>query len=172
MLDRLFCQSVRAQNLAFSIDRLHVLDIIRNGLREEFRKRTIPQLVSGDRSQVMGILTERLTEAGRSLGVSIVDVRIKRIELSEQVSESVFDRMRAERERVAKDFRARGAEAAERIRANADREREVILAQAYREAEVVRGEGDAKAADIYAKAYNRNSEFYNFYRSLGGYREG
>jgi membrane protease subunit HflC len=104
------------------------------------------------------------------LGVEILDVRVKQIDLPPEVSESVYQRMRAERERVARDLRAKGAEAAEKIRANADRERTVIVADAYRDAERLRGEGDGKAAEIYANAYRQDSEFYSFYRSLNAYK--
>lgn len=145
--------------------------IIRNGLREEFRKRTIPQLVSGDRSEVMTTLQKRLTEAGQSLGLKVVDVRLKRIELSEQVSESVFDRMRAERQQVAKELRALGNQKGEEIRAEADFQKRQIVAQAEREAQIRRGEADAEAARTYAQAYSSDQEFYRFYRSLEAYRE-
>jgi len=145
---------------------------INGALREEFGKRTVQEVVASERGMVMNQVQDRLDALTDDLGVDIVDVRTMRIDLPENVSTSVYSRMRAERERVAKDFRARGAEAAERIRANADREREVILAKAYREAETIRGEGDAQSAEIYAKAYNRNPEFYSFYRSLGVYRAG
>lgn len=145
---------------------------INGALREEFGKRTVQEVVASERGQAMELVQDRLSKLSEDLGVDIIDVRTMRIDLPENVSTSVYHRMRSERERVAKDFRARGAEAAERIRANADREREVILAKAYREAETIRGEGDAQAAKIYARAYNRNAEFYDFYRSLGVYRAG
>lgn len=145
---------------------------INGALREEFGKRTVQEVVASERGMVMNVVQERLDKLGEDLGVDIVDVRTMRIDLPENVSTSVYSRMRAERQRVAADFRARGAEAAERIRANADREREVILAKAYREAETIRGEGDAQATEIYARAYNRDPEFYEFYRSLGVYRAG
>ncbi|MCS3902394.1 membrane protease subunit HflC [Methylohalomonas lacus] len=145
---------------------------INGALREEFADRTVQEVVASERGMVMNLVQDRLDTLTDDLGIDVLDVRTMRIDLPENVSASVYERMRAERERVAKDFRARGAEAAERIQANADREREVILARAYRDAEVVRGEGDAQAAEIYANAYNRDSEFYNFYRSLGVYREG
>ena len=145
---------------------------INGALREEFGKRTVQEVVASERGMVMNVVQERLDRLGEDLGVDIVDVRTMRIDLPENVSTSVYQRMRAERQRVAADFRARGAEAAERIRANADREREVILAKAYREAETIRGEGDAQATEIYARAYNRDPEFYDFYRSLGVYRAG
>lgn len=145
---------------------------INGALREEFGKRTVQEVVASERGMVMELVHDRLDRLTDDLGVDIVDVRTMRIDLPDNVSTSVYQRMRAERERVAKDFRARGAEAAERIRANADREREVILAKAYREAEIIRGEGDAQAAEIYAQAYSRNPEFYDFYRSLSVYRSG
>lgn len=145
---------------------------INGALREEFGKRTVQEVVASERGMVMNVVQKRLDKLGKDLGVDIVDVRTMRIDLPENVSTSVYSRMRAERQRVAADFRARGAEAAERIRANSDREREVILANAYREAETIRGEGDAEATGIYARAYNRDQEFYDFYRSLGVYRAG
>lgn len=149
---------------------LRLDQIIKDGLRSEFSKRTIQEVVSGDRTQIMSILAATAAREARTLGIEALDVRIKRIDLPADVSNSVFRRMRAERERVARDFRSRGAEAAERIQAEADRQRTVILAEAYRDAERMRGEGDARAADIYAQAYSRNTDFYSFYRSLSAYR--
>lgn len=146
-------------------------EIVRSGLRTEFGKRTIQEVISGERSQIMAILTKQMAEAAESLGLNIIDVRIQRIDLPSDVSESVYRRMAAERERVARDFRARGAEAAERIRADVDRQRTVILAEAYRDAQQVRGQGDAKAAETYAAAYRQDPEFFSFYRSLTAYRE-
>ncbi len=145
---------------------------INGALREEFGKRTVQEVVASERGMVMNQVQDRLDRLTDDLGVDVVDVRTMRIDLPENVSSSVYSRMRAERDRVARDFRARGAEAAERIRANSDREREVILANAYREAQTIRGEGDAQAAEIYANVFNRNPEFYSFYRSLGVYRSG
>jgi membrane protease subunit HflC len=144
--------------------------IIKDRLRNEFGKRTIQEAVSGERSEIMNILQIGANEVAKELGIKVVDVRISRIDLPDEVSASVYDRMRAERERVAKDFRARGMEAAERIRASADRKRTVILANAYRDAELIRGDGDAKAAEIYANAYRNNKEFYAFTRSLSAYQ--
>jgi len=143
---------------------------INTSLRDEFGKRTIVEVVSGERAEIMALLTKEADEKANELGVEIIDVRIKRINLPSEVSGSVYERMRAERERVARDWRAQGEEAAERITADADRQRTVILANAFRDAEKLRGEGDAKAAAIYAKAYQTNSEFYSFYRSLAAYR--
>ncbi|MDX1656019.1 MAG: protease modulator HflC, partial [Candidatus Competibacteraceae bacterium] len=142
---------------------LRLDQIIKDGLRSEFSKRTIQDVVSGDRRQIMDIISTVAAREGQGLGLEVVDVRIKRIDLPPDVSNSVFRRMRAERERVAREFRSRGAEAAERIQADADRQREVILAEAYRDAERMRGEGDARAADIYAQAYNKDRDFYSFY---------
>jgi membrane protease subunit HflC len=143
---------------------------INTSLRDEFGKRTIQEVVSEDRQELMEALTKGVTVKAVELGVEVIDVRVKKIDLPPEVSESVYARMRAERERVARDLRGRGSEAAERIRADADRQRTVILADAYKGAEEVRGEGDAKAAEIYASAYSKNSDFYSFYRSLGAYR--
>lgn len=144
--------------------------IIKDGLRNEFGERTIQETVSSDRQEISNKMLENAKELTEDLGINVVDVRISQISLPEEVSGSVYDRMRAERDRVAKDFRAQGKEAAERIRAEADKKRTVILAEAYRDAEKIRGEGDARAAELYAQAYNLNSEFYSFYRSLEAYR--
>lgn len=149
---------------------LRLSQIIKDGLRGEFGKRTIQEAISGERDQIMSRLTESANEQAKEFGIRVVDVRVKRIDLPREVSESVYRRMEAERARVAKDFRSRGAEAAERIRADADRQRTILLAEAYRDAENTRGQGDAIAADLYAKAYNKNREFYAFYRSLTAYR--
>jgi membrane protease subunit HflC len=144
---------------------------INTSLRNEFGKRTIQEVVSGERAEIMALLTKDSDEKAGELGVEIMDVRVKQIDLPPEVSGSVYDRMRAERGRVARDLRAKGAEAAERIRADADRQRTVILADAFKQAEELKGLGDGKAAEVYAKAYNRNHEFYAFYRSLSAYRE-
>lgn len=143
---------------------------IKKGLRDEFGKRTIQEVVAGDRTEIMGISTEQAQEKAKTLGIEVVDVRIKRIDLPASVSNSVYNRMRAERERVARDFRSKGAESAERIRADADRQSKVLLAEAYRDSEIVRGEGDALAADVYARAYGKDQEFYRFYRSMDAYK--
>lgn len=145
--------------------------IVKDGLRSEFSKRTIQEVVSGDRDQIMETLSRLLREQATQLGIAAVDVRIKRIDLPPDVSSSVFSRMKAERLRVAKDFRSRGGEAAERIRADADRQGTVLLAEAYRDAERQRGEGDAQAIDIYAQAYGKGQDFYSFHRSLAAYRQ-
>lgn len=145
--------------------------IVKDGMRSEFSKRTLNEVVSGERGQIMKVLVGNVSVQAKELGIAIVDVRIKRVELPQDVNVAVYRRMEAERTRVAKEFRSRGFEAAERIRADADRQREVILAEAYRDAERVRGEGDARAADIYAQVYSKNPEFYSFYRSLIAYEE-
>ncbi len=150
---------------------LRLLQIVNNGLQLEFDQRTIKQVVSDDRSVMMADLTTKANSEVQQFGIEIVDVRIKQIELPEEVSSSVYARMRAERERIAKEFRAQGQEAAKGIQAIADRERTVILAEARRDAEVLRGEGDARATEIYADAYGKDQEFYEFYRSMNAYRE-
>jgi membrane protease subunit HflC len=140
-------------------------------LRQEFGKRTVQEVVAGQRGDITDIVTKAARKKGYEFGVRVVDVRTKRINLPEEVSSAVYDRMRAERERVARQLRSEGAEAAERIRAAADRDRTVILAEAYRTAEQTRGEGDAKSAETYAGGYGRNEEFYSFYRSLNAYKK-
>ncbi|AOU97374.1 HflC protein [Acidihalobacter yilgarnensis] len=145
--------------------------IMKDGLRSEFGKRTIQEAVSGERSEIMNTLNTEATKSAKQLGIEVQDVRIVSIDLPAEVANSVYKRMEAERARVAADFRARGKEAAERIRANADREHSVILANAYRQAQMLRGQGDATAAEIYAKAYDQNPNFYAFYRSLQAYRQ-
>jgi modulator of FtsH protease HflC len=151
-----------------ALDRLS--KIIKGGLRDEFGARTVQQAVSGERTEIMQKLATAANPQLRDMGIEVVDVRVKRIDLPDQVTRSVYERMESERKRVANDLRAKGDEAAERIRANADRQREVTLAEAYREAEKTRGLGDAEAAEIYARAYGRNPEFYSFYRSLTVYQ--
>ena len=143
---------------------------INNGLRDEFGKRTVQEVIAGDRTEIMKIMTAEATDRAKTLGIEVVDVRIKKIDLPARVSDSVYRRMRAERERVARDFRSKGAEAAERIRADADRQRSIILAEAYRDSEIVRGEGDAKATNIYAQAFSKNEDFFRFHRSVNAYK--
>jgi membrane protease subunit HflC len=144
---------------------------VKAALLEEFGKRTVHDAISGERDKIMQIVREKVAEdARKQLGVKIVDVRLKRVELPDEVRESVYRRMKAERESVASQARSQGYSEAEKIRAQADRDREVIIAEAYRNAQRVKGEGDAKAAAIYAKAFSENPEFYSFYRSLDAYR--
>lgn len=153
------------------VARVRLESIMKDGLRNEFSKRTIQEAISGERDEIMEALQTKSNEAANQLGVGIVDVRVSQIDFSERNSESVFKRMRSERERVAQDLRARGAEEAERIQAAADRDAVIIEADAYSAAEKIRGQGDAKAAEVYAEAYTKDSEFYSFHRSLEAYRK-
>ena len=139
-------------------------------LRDEFGARTVHEVVSGEREQVMNRVRDKVDQDLKRIGVEIVDVRLKRVDLPQDVSESVYRRMEAERKRIANELRSTGAAEAEKIRADADRQREVLLAEAYRDAQNLRGQGDAKAAAIYASAFNQNPEFYSFYRSMEAYR--
>ena len=143
---------------------------ISGALRDEFGSRTVHDVVSGERDAVMGRVREKADQDLRRIGVEIVDVRLKRVDLPQEVSESVYRRMEAERKRIANELRSTGAAESERIRADADRQREVILAEAYRDAQRIKGEGDARAAAIYAQAFSRDAEFYAFYRSMEAYR--
>lgn len=144
---------------------------INAALRDEFGKRTVQEVVSGERAEIMATLAKNANEQAADLGVEIVDVRIKQIDFADDISENIYERMRTERHRVAAELRAQGAEAAERIQADADRQRIEIVADAYRQAELLRGEGDAGAAETYAKAFQQDSEFYSFWRSLTAYRD-
>lgn len=141
-------------------------------LRDQFGKRTLHESVSGQRDELMSLVTNSLNRAAQQeLGIEVVDVRVKGIDLPREVNRSVFERMSSEREREAREHRAKGKELAEGIRADADRQRRVLLAEAFREAEELRGDGDAQAAAIYAGAYGQDREFYSFHRSLQAYRE-
>lgn len=144
--------------------------MVNDGLRAEFGKRTIHDVVSGERSEIMEILRQRADKESRQMGIQILDVRLRRVDLPKEVSESVYQRMEAERKSVANELRSQGSAAAEKIRADADRQREVIIAEAYREAQKVKGEGDAKASETYAQAFGKNPEFYSFYRSQEAYK--
>lgn len=150
---------------------LRLDQIVKDAFRGEFSKRNIKQLLSTDRQAIREILIKNARPLAADLGMEIVDVQVMRIDLPDEVSSSVFRRMEAERERVAREFRSQGAEAAERIRADADRQRVVTMANAFRDAEMLRGEGDAKSAEIYAKAYGEDAEFFTFYRSLNAYKK-
>ncbi len=143
---------------------------VNDGMRAEFGKRTVHDVVSGQRDDVMESLRQSADADARRFGVQVLDVRIKRVDLPSEVSESVYRRMDAERKRVANELRSTGAAEAEKIRADADKQREVIVAEAYRDAQRIKGEGDGKASAIYAEAYGRNPEFYAFYRSMESYR--
>jgi modulator of FtsH protease HflC len=139
-------------------------------LRDEFGVRTLHEVVSGERDKLMSEVRTKVDQDLKRIGVQIIDVRLKRVDLPQDVSESVYRRMEAERKRIANELRATGAAEAEKIRADADRQREIILAEAYRDAQRIRGEGDARAANIYAAAFSQNPEFFSFYRSMEAYR--
>lgn len=143
---------------------------IAGGLRDEFGVRSVHDVVSGERNEIMSKVRDKADQDLRRIGVEIVDVRLKRVDLPQEVSESVYRRMEAERKRIANEQRSTGAADAEKIRADADRQREIIIANAYRDAQRVKGEGDARAANIYARAFSKNAEFYSFYRSMEAYR--
>jgi membrane protease subunit HflC len=147
-----------------------LLEIVKDGIRAEFARRTVPEVVTAERRELMDDMLAKARINAVQLGMEVIDVRVKRIEFSDEVSESVFNRMRQERARTASELRAEGAENAEQIRADADRQRTVILAEAYRDAEIIRGQGDAIAADTYASAFQKNPEFYRFYRSMEAYQ--
>lgn len=149
---------------------LRLDQIMKDAMRSEFGVRTIKQLISEDRSELRDTLLEKLAPTAQKFGIELIDIRIKRIDLPPEVSSSVFQRMRAERERVAREFRSQGAESAELISAEADKQKQVIVANAQRESENVRGRGDAESAEIYAKSFGKNPEFYAFYRSLQAYQ--
>ncbi len=153
----------------FALERLSA--IVKEGIKAQFSQRTVLEVVSAERSELMEGMLVQARESAPALGIEVVDVRVMRIDLSDEVSGSVYSRMQQERARVASQLRAEGAEDAARIQAEADRERTVILAEAYRDSERIRGEGDANAADTYAQAYTQNAEFYSFYRSMQAYRQ-
>lgn len=144
--------------------------MIKAALNEEITRRTVREVISGERGKVMNAIQKKVAEEAKQIGVEIIDVRLKRVDYVEQINNSVYDRMKAERVRVANELRSTGAAESEKIRADADRQRTVILAEAYRDAENIRGDGDAKATQIYAQAFGQNPEFYKFYRSLEAYR--
>jgi modulator of FtsH protease HflC len=148
-----------------------LLQTVNSSMREEFGKRTIHEVVSGEREKIMTVLREKTDIDARKIGVEVLDVRLKRVDFPLEISESVYRRMDAERKRVANELRASGAAEGEKIKADADKQREVILAQAYRDAQKTKGEGDAKASAIYAAAFGQNTEFYAFYRSLEAYKQ-
>jgi membrane protease subunit HflC len=144
--------------------------IIKAALNDEITKRTVREVISGERSAVMQAVQNKVVNEAKQIGIGVVDVRLKRVDYIEQINASVYDRMRAERVRVANELRSTGSAESEKIRADADRQRTVILAEAFREAEKIKGEGDAKASAIYAESFGKNPEFYKFYRSLEAYR--
>ena len=151
--------------------RTRLLQTVNSSMREEFGKRTIHEVVSGEREQIMNVLREKTDADARKIGVQVLDVRLKRVDFPAEISGSVYRRMDAERKRVANELRASGAAEGEKIKADADKQREVILAEAYRDAQKTKGEGDARASAIYAAAFGRNAEFYSFYRSLEAYKQ-
>jgi len=144
--------------------------VVNAGLRAEFGKRTVHDVIAGERTAIMNSIRKRADAEARQVGIQVVDVRLKRVDYSEDISKSVYDRMIAERKRIANQLRSEGSAASEKIRADADRQREVIIAEAYRDAQKTKGEGDAKAAEIYVEAYGKNPEFYAFYRSTEAYK--
>jgi membrane protease subunit HflC len=164
---RLYYESVAGDEVRA---RTRLLQTVNAGLREEFGRRTVHDVVSGERDRIMENMRIRADTDARQIGVQILDVRLKRVDLPTEVSESVYRRMEAERLRVANELRSEGGAIAEQIRADADRQREVIIAEAYREAQMIMGQGDATATATYAKAFEQNPEFYSFYRSLEAYR--
>ena len=143
---------------------------VNDGLRAEFGKRTIQEVVSGERSEIMDIIKERADRESNNIGIQILDVRLRRVDLPKEVSDSVYQRMEAERKSVANELRSEGFAESEKIKANAEKEKEIIITDAYREAQKLKGEGDAKAARIYSNVFNKNKEFYDFYRSIEAYR--
>ena len=148
-----------------------LLETVKDGVRSEFAKRTVIEVVSEERRDIMGDMLERAAQNAITLGIELIDVRVKKIELSDEVSESVYNRMRQERARFASELRAEGAENAEIIRASADRDVTVIVANAYKDSEIIKGEGDARQTEIYASAYQQDSEFYSFTRSIEAYKK-
>ena len=147
-----------------------LLETVKDGVRSEFAKRTVIEVVSEERRDIMGDMLERAAQNAITLGIELIDVRVKKIELSDEVSESVYNRMRQERARFASELRAEGAENAEIIRASADRDVTVIVANAYKDSEIIKGEGDARQTEIYASAFEQDSEFYSFTRSIEAYK--
>jgi membrane protease subunit HflC len=151
--------------------RIRLAQTVNDNMRAEFGKRTIHEVVSGERESIMDLMREKVDTDARKIGVQVLDVRLKRVDLPLEVSEAVYRRMEAERKRVANELRSLGFAESEKIRADADRQREVIVAEAYRDAQRIKGQGDARAAATYAQAFQQNPEFYSFYRSLEAYRQ-
>ncbi|TDI80860.1 MAG: protease modulator HflC, partial [Betaproteobacteria bacterium] len=151
--------------------KVRLAQTVNASLRDEFGNRTVHEVISGERDQIMEIMRQKADRDARKIGIEVVDVRLKRVDLPAEVSLSIYRRMEAERTRVANELRSTGAANSEKIRADADRQREVIMAEAYRDAQTIKGQGDAKAAEIYAEAFQKNPEFYSFYRSLEAYKQ-
>lgn len=160
--------SIKEGGEAAAEDRL--LKVINAGLRTEFGVRTVRDVIAGERTAIMDNLRKKADKEASQIGIKIVDVRLKRVDYSEEISKSVFDRMTSERKRIANQLRSEGAAASEKIRADADKQREVIIAEAFRDAQNTKGQGDAIATEIYAKAYGKSPEFYAFYRSTEAYK--
>ena len=160
--------SVRGDALAAEA---RISQTVNDALRAEFAKRTVHDVVSGARDTIMSVVAEKVDQDVRRIGVAVVDVRLKRVDFVPEISSDVYRRMESERKRVANELRATGQAEGEKIKADADRQRQVIVAEAYRDAQKTKGEGDAQAARIYAEAFNRNPEFFSFYRSLEAYRQ-
>ncbi|MFN4263220.1 MAG: protease modulator HflC [Thioalkalivibrionaceae bacterium] len=164
-----FFRSTRGDERS-AVDRLS--QILRDGMRNEFARYELTEVVADQRGAVMESVRQQAVATARELGVELVEVRIRRLDLPDEVSESVFERMRTERHRIAQEFRARGQEEAERIRSRADRERTVILANANRDSQIIRGAGDARATEVLADAFGADQDFFRFYRSLLAYQSG
>jgi membrane protease subunit HflC len=154
-----------------SLARIRLMQTVNDNLRAEFGKRTVHDVVSGERDRIMELMREKADQDGRTIGVQVLDVRLKRVDFTTEVSDSVYRRMEAERKRVANEQRSLGFAEAEKIRADAEKQRSVIIAESYRDAQRIKGDGDAKSSAIYARAYQQNPEFYAFYRSLEAYRQ-
>ena len=157
--------------VSFTGDERRALDrmsqILKAALNDEITKRTVREVISGERGKVMDAIRTKVADEAQQIGVDIIDVRLKRVDYVDQINASVYDRMKAERTRVANELRSTGSAESEKIRADADRQRTVLLAEAYRDAEKMRGEGDAKASQIYAEAFGQNAEFYKFFSQPG-----
>jgi membrane protease subunit HflC len=154
-----------------TLARVRLAQTINSSMRDEFGNRTVHDVVSGERDRIMEVMRQKANADAKKIGVEVVDVRLKRVDLPQEVSESVYRRMEAERKRVANQLRSTGFAESEKIRADADRQHEVILAEAYRDAQKTMGEGDARATEIYAEAFQRDEKFYGFYRSLDAYKK-
>jgi membrane protease subunit HflC len=166
---RQYFVSVRGDSVAAEA---RISQTVNDALRAEFARRTVHDVVSGERDTVMSNVADKVDKDVRSIGVEVVDVRLKRVDLVPEISSDVYRRMESERKRAANELRATGQAEGEKIKAEADRSRQITVAEAYRDAQRVKGEGDAQASRIYAEAYQRNPEFYSFYRSMEAYRQG
>jgi membrane protease subunit HflC len=164
---RQYYVSVRGDSLAAEA---RIMQTVNDALRAEFARRTVHDVVSGERDKIMSTVADKVDKDVKNIGVEVVDVRLKRVDLVPEISSDVYRRMESERKRVANELRSTGSAEGEKIKADADRQKQVIVAEAYRDAQRIKGEGDAQAARIYAEAYGRNPEFYSFYRSLEAYR--